>query len=285
MQQNTFGERLTELRENKNLSRQKVADDLGVSRASLEYYEKGKRTPDIEILLKLADYFGVTCDYLIKGVSTENVSIHAKTGLSDKAIKVLSLLNSKKDKAIEYRDFIDVFIKNKNIECENGCFVYCGYICEFNYDKVYLIDAVNYFIEKIYERYLDLNGLMRIANLKYTDSEFNKSLSEIIIDTDINLYKRIYNQGTILMGKEYSEYLEQIVINNFSDWLDDFMQKFSSCKPIATNIYSDEKGLHMATTDEIFLKKYGSLEDDVKRFFEKVDDVKFKLTSLKDGEE
>lgn len=68
MKKNTFGKRLIELRENKNLSRQKVADDLGISRASLEYYEKGKRTPDIETLLKLANYFEVTCDYLIKGV-------------------------------------------------------------------------------------------------------------------------------------------------------------------------------------------------------------------------
>ena len=38
-----FAERLIELRENKGKKRQEVADDINISRASLEYYEKGKR--------------------------------------------------------------------------------------------------------------------------------------------------------------------------------------------------------------------------------------------------
>lgn len=85
-----FAERLTALRESKGKKRQDVADDIQISRASLEYYEKGKRKPDIEVLLKLADYYNVTCDYLLKGVKTENVSINEVTGLSDKAIETLS---------------------------------------------------------------------------------------------------------------------------------------------------------------------------------------------------
>lgn len=85
----TFAERLTELREKTEKKRQEVADDIGISRASLEYYEKGKRKPDIDVLLKLADYYEVTCDYLLKGVKTENVSINNVTGLSDKAIEKL----------------------------------------------------------------------------------------------------------------------------------------------------------------------------------------------------
>lgn len=86
---NAFAERLTKLRENSGKKRQEVADDICISRASLEYYEKGKRKPDIEVLLKLADYYGVTCDYLLKGVKTENIKIHEATGLSDKAIEKL----------------------------------------------------------------------------------------------------------------------------------------------------------------------------------------------------
>lgn len=88
-----FATRLTELREKRNLKRQEVADSIGVSRASLEYYEKGKRKPDIEVALRLADYYGVTCDYLIRGVRSEFVDIHNVTGLSDKAIEILSTFN------------------------------------------------------------------------------------------------------------------------------------------------------------------------------------------------
>ncbi len=59
-----FASRLCEIRESKDLTRQKVADDLGISRASLEYYEKGKRTPDINTINLIADYFQVSVDYL-----------------------------------------------------------------------------------------------------------------------------------------------------------------------------------------------------------------------------
>lgn len=57
-----FRERLKALRGEARL--QDVAKDIGISRASLGYYENGDRKPDIEILMKLADYYHVSCDYL-----------------------------------------------------------------------------------------------------------------------------------------------------------------------------------------------------------------------------
>lgn len=89
-----FPKRLTDLRETSNLSRQQLADILGVSRASLEYYEKGKRTPDIDVLYRLSEYFNVTADYLIgrtdkSGESTDVNAICEYTGLSEKAVDKL----------------------------------------------------------------------------------------------------------------------------------------------------------------------------------------------------
>ena len=75
----TFADRLTKLRENTGKKRQEVADELEISRASLEYYEKGKRKPDIEVLAKIAEYYGVSCDYLLNGVKSENISINKIT--------------------------------------------------------------------------------------------------------------------------------------------------------------------------------------------------------------
>lgn len=60
-----FANRLFEIRENRGITRQKAADDLGISRASLEYYEKGKRTPDLNTIGKISDYFNVSIDYLM----------------------------------------------------------------------------------------------------------------------------------------------------------------------------------------------------------------------------
>jgi len=41
--------------------------DLNISREALSYYENGKRSPDISMLLRLSNYFCVSIDYLITG--------------------------------------------------------------------------------------------------------------------------------------------------------------------------------------------------------------------------
>lgn len=58
---------LREIRKKKRLSQLKVAMDLCISREALSYYENGKRSPDIDMLVKLSEYFDVSIDYLIKG--------------------------------------------------------------------------------------------------------------------------------------------------------------------------------------------------------------------------
>ncbi len=58
---------LRAIRKKKGWSQLKVAMDLSISREALSYYENGKRSPDLEMLVQMSDYFGVTVDYLIKG--------------------------------------------------------------------------------------------------------------------------------------------------------------------------------------------------------------------------
>jgi len=58
---------LREIRKKKGYSQLKVAMDLTISRESISYYESGKRSPDIEMLIKLSEYFNVSIDYLITG--------------------------------------------------------------------------------------------------------------------------------------------------------------------------------------------------------------------------
>ena len=58
---------LVEIRKKKRYSQLKVAMDLNISREALSYYETGKRNPDLNMLIKLSDYFNVSIDYLIRG--------------------------------------------------------------------------------------------------------------------------------------------------------------------------------------------------------------------------
>lgn len=61
-----FGRKLTELRKTKGLSQYELADLLGFSRGQLANYEQGSREPNFETTLKIADFFGVSLDELIK---------------------------------------------------------------------------------------------------------------------------------------------------------------------------------------------------------------------------
>ena len=58
---------LREIRKKKGYSQLKVAMDLSISREALSYYENGKRSPDINMLVLLSEYFNVSIDFLITG--------------------------------------------------------------------------------------------------------------------------------------------------------------------------------------------------------------------------
>lgn len=60
-------EGLKTIRKAKNLTQQKVALDLNITREALSYYESGKREPSFQLLIQLSKYFGVSIDYLITG--------------------------------------------------------------------------------------------------------------------------------------------------------------------------------------------------------------------------
>jgi len=56
---------LTLLRKEKGLSQKNAAADLGISQALLSHYEKGIRECGLGFLVRCADYYGVSCDYLL----------------------------------------------------------------------------------------------------------------------------------------------------------------------------------------------------------------------------
>lgn len=60
-----FGERLKFLRTDKELSQQKLANELSVNQRTVSNWEKGIRRPDFEILVSIADFFDVTTDFLL----------------------------------------------------------------------------------------------------------------------------------------------------------------------------------------------------------------------------
>lgn len=60
-----FASRLKELRKADRRSSKEIAEYMGISQRAYLYYESAVHYPDVPGLMKLADYFNVTTDYLL----------------------------------------------------------------------------------------------------------------------------------------------------------------------------------------------------------------------------
>ena len=83
--------KLYELRRSRNITQQRLAVDLGIDQASISSYESGKYLPTVEVLIKIANYFGVSTDYLLE---LSDVKVPVKTPTDDQEAYLLSLFSS-----------------------------------------------------------------------------------------------------------------------------------------------------------------------------------------------
>ncbi|EOK4613467.1 helix-turn-helix domain-containing protein [Listeria monocytogenes] len=60
-----FGNRLKQLRKNNNKTQEDISKILGISRGAYSHIENGRNEPDMETIVKLANIFGVSTDYLL----------------------------------------------------------------------------------------------------------------------------------------------------------------------------------------------------------------------------
>ena len=63
--------RIRDLREDRDLKQIDVAKETGIDQRTLSNYETGKTIPDAYALIRLADFFGVSVDYLIGRVDID----------------------------------------------------------------------------------------------------------------------------------------------------------------------------------------------------------------------
>ncbi len=64
-----FGNRLKQIREEKGIKREDVATKIGTSAAIIGRYERGERTPSIDIAKNIAEALDVSLDYLVGDTS------------------------------------------------------------------------------------------------------------------------------------------------------------------------------------------------------------------------
>ncbi|MDQ0175379.1 helix-turn-helix domain-containing protein [Bacillus chungangensis] len=99
----SFGMRLAKLREESGLSKKEISMKLGFTANVFGTYEREERRPTLETLVKMADFFHVSLDYLIRGQEYQyqnnafNNDIHSLVirELMDKGIKPYFLQDEK----------------------------------------------------------------------------------------------------------------------------------------------------------------------------------------------
>lgn len=81
-----FGETLKKLRKNNGFTQKELGSYLGLSKAVISKYENGMGYPTLDVLVRIADYFGVTTDYMLGVAKGKTVDV---SSLTDSQIDVI----------------------------------------------------------------------------------------------------------------------------------------------------------------------------------------------------
>lgn len=66
-----------------------LGEAVGVRQQTISQYAAGQTQPTADVVLRIAQFFGVSVDYMLTGVSAQNQSLHEELGLSEEAISHL----------------------------------------------------------------------------------------------------------------------------------------------------------------------------------------------------
>ena len=83
--------KLKELRKTQNKTQEEMAKELGIKKQNYQNYEIGRRNPNFETLIKIADYFKVSIDFLLEH-KTNAINLEEITLLQKEIIK--KIINS-----------------------------------------------------------------------------------------------------------------------------------------------------------------------------------------------
>jgi len=84
-----FGTRLKELRLQAGMTQKQLAEQIGVTKSVVSFYELRERTPSPEILIKLASVFHVSSDYLLGIEKGKTLDISGLDPEDEKAVRMV----------------------------------------------------------------------------------------------------------------------------------------------------------------------------------------------------
>lgn len=181
-----LNERIKNLRKQKGLTQSQLADKIGVTDKAVSKWEVNEANPDISLLLKIADLFEVTIDYLLTGKTMDNISLDEM----DEDKRAIYLI--KKDDAVTFekygyvqkmnffkgpyehinkkvKEYFDLMFENKSKKIFELCLNYSLNNIQFNNGYIPLLEILNINPDSYIKMCVDLDcseGL-NFINLKY----------------------------------------------------------------------------------------------------------------------
>ena len=114
MNENKFSQVIKKLRKEKGLTQQELANIVGITATGVSYWESGNAVPNTETLNKLANYFGVTVNFLLGVKYKIEMEDNSRTAILFR--KAEQVDPKEKEKLLDILDStIDIFLgKNNN---------------------------------------------------------------------------------------------------------------------------------------------------------------------------
>lgn len=220
---NLFRSRLKELRQEKGLNQSEVAEALGVATMTISNYEQGIRTPDCDFIIKAADFFNVSADYIllhsnIKQISRKNIS---KTGLSDMAAE--RLLKWKDDKNLYAILIVNLLIENPLFYrlCEAAAALNACELTEADKALSNMLIDMNLSLQDVKYKIEQLKEI-KIENLKenkdfsklFNSTDVIKNISQTIIHIDNRGRRRLLEHDTTVLLQDLYNWFMDIMLYN-----------------------------------------------------------------------
>ncbi len=201
---------ITMLRKEKKLSQKQAAEDLGISQALLSHYEKGIRQCSLDFVITVAEYYSVSCDFLLgRSVERSGATLNFEdipdsedeTSDSLKGSSLVPLLN-KKIICNSMAVIFDMLAKNRNKQLTANVSNYLMLSVYKTFRTLYSANKDNhqsmFSVNKgIYQGYCDAYMSRCFAKIQYALSE------EGSMETPQSITETEYSSE--ILSQEYSK--------------------------------------------------------------------------------
>lgn len=202
-----FAISLSTLLANKGIGQKQLAEQVGMTEASISEYCTGKKDPKLTTIVRMAAALGVDCHRLLTGVDAEYKEISETTGLSQKAIDSLCHLPTKAcynrytvfdvlNHIIEAPDFDEILFRIAvALDC---CYQGAVYNGKFHSDA----DGIEFFAPRTFFDKVSLTMPVSISQSEYGEYALSKAM-QLLSDR----LKTIYNDA---LEKEIEAYRNRV---------------------------------------------------------------------------